>query len=348
MLPAPVSTPVLGGDPANRIDLVFVGDGYTAGELGIYASHVTAQVMDFFQEEPYTAYQDYFNVHQVDVVSNESGVDNDPVPGIQRDTAMDMRFFCNGIERLLCVSVSKANNFAANAPDVDLIAAIANSTKYGGAGYSMNDLATAAGGNSLSTEILLHEFGHALGDLADEYHYGDGATYNGGEVPEPNVSIRTAAEMANLSQKWFRWLGTNDPMFDGLVSTYRGRALPPVRHLSPNEQLADAQLGAPFQSALGRSDGPGDLRIRRPDRRRLLERGDLRWDRDALCDADAAGWTQPRCAVVPRWSRDPRSDGQFTLDLCALGLTPDVHERLGHGRRFDALGARRGRLERRR
>lgn len=96
------------GPSSNRLDIVFVGDGYLESELDLYAVHVTAGLDNLFSQEPFRSYSTYFNVHRVDVISNESGVDNDPVPGIVRDTALDMGFWCSGIERLLCVNVSAA------------------------------------------------------------------------------------------------------------------------------------------------------------------------------------------------------------------------------------------------
>ena len=79
--PAEVTT-LRQSETENRIDLVFVGDGYTAPELEGYAQDVDALVAGYFLEEPYVTYAPYFNVHRVDVVSNESGVDHDPYFGI--------------------------------------------------------------------------------------------------------------------------------------------------------------------------------------------------------------------------------------------------------------------------
>ena len=80
----------------------------------------------FFGIEPLQSYLPLFNVHRVDVVSNETGVDNDPVEGISRDTAMNMKFWCSGIERLLCVDTSLAWGYANNVPSTDAILAVAN------------------------------------------------------------------------------------------------------------------------------------------------------------------------------------------------------------------------------
>ncbi len=159
---------------------------------------------------------------------------------------MDMGFWCGGMERLLCVDVGKAYAFAGNAPDVDVVAAIANSTTYGGAGYPSSDLATAAARNGLSVDLLLHELGHGLGDLADEYDYGDGATYYGSEPSERNVSILSAAEMEASGTKWAAWLGVNDPFYDGLVSTYEGARYYQYGIYRPTTNSIMRTLGRPF------------------------------------------------------------------------------------------------------
>src|SRR5687767_13504803 len=203
---ANVTTILDNGSSTNRIDIVLVGDGYTAAQLPNYAAHAQNAVSQFFQQAPLSLYKSLFNVHRVDVISNQSGVDNDPSPGVLRDTALDMQFWCSGIERLLCVDPFKAAGFAANAPDVDQVLAVANSTKYGGAGYPGNNLGTFSGGNGSALEVALHEFGHAFADLADEYDYADGATYFGGEPFEPNITKQTAAQIAASQTKWHRWL----------------------------------------------------------------------------------------------------------------------------------------------
>ncbi len=151
-------------NPANRVDLVLVGDGYQAAQLGTYAAHAQSAMTQLFNQEPFKTYAPLFTVHRVDVVSIDSGVDNDPVQGISRNTALDMGFWCNGIERLLCVSVTKAYQHAAAAPfPPDQVIAIANSTKYGGAGYTGSDLATVSGGNSSAPRSRSMNLGTASG-----------------------------------------------------------------------------------------------------------------------------------------------------------------------------------------
>ncbi len=239
--PAPFdSTTILNNGPTgNRVDVVLVGDGYTSGDLPSYINHSNNLVNSFFNEGVLDNYRNYFNVHRVDVISNESGVDNDP-QGTDRDTALDMTYYCSNIARLLCVNVSKASQAAQNAPAVDQILALANSTTYGGAGYSGSNLGTVAGNNGSAIEVAIHEFGHAFGDLADEYTYGGDETYTGPEPGAANVSIYEKTDMQQRQTKWFRWFDVPG------VDTFEGARYSVYGIYRPTNNSKMRSLGQPF------------------------------------------------------------------------------------------------------
>jgi hypothetical protein len=232
----------------DRIDVVFIGDGYTASEQGLFTTDAQAIIADMFVYEPFTTYEPFFRFHLGAVVSNESGVDNDPVQGISRDTALDMRFWCGGTERALCVNVNKALTAAraATLTDVDQVLAIANTVKYGGVGYPTSNVGTASGRNELATQIVIHELGHSLGDLADEYDYGGPADFAGGEPGTANVSIFDAAAQLAQSRKWFRWLGANMPGFDGTVLAFEGANYSTDGIYRPTDNSMMRSLSRPF------------------------------------------------------------------------------------------------------
>jgi hypothetical protein len=231
-------TVINSGPSGNRIDIVVVGDGYTQSELNKYQLHTNNILSGYFAQEPLASYINFFNVHRVDVISNESGVDESDY-NIYRDTALDMAYNCGGLSRLLCINTAKAWDAASVAPDADQMLALANSTRYGGAGYS--NLATMAGDNSWSVELALHEFGHSFGKLADEYDYGGNETYTDPEPSQINVSIYNAQQQTDLQTKWYRWLYLPN------VDTYEGALYCKYGIYRPTDNSKMRSLSRPFE-----------------------------------------------------------------------------------------------------
>ena len=308
----------------NRVDLVFVGDGYTAGEMGQFHSDADGVVASLYQYEPFTSYQSYFRVTKVEVVSVQSGVDNDP-QGVFRNTALDMTYWCSGIERLLCVNVGKAYNAAAAAPDIDQIIALSNSSKYGGAGYSSNNLGTAAGQNNAAADIAIHELGHSLGDLADEYTYGGPTTYTGGELGPVNVSIYNRTQQIAQSRKWHTWMDAAMTGFDNPINTYEGGNYSQFGVYRPSNNSMMRALGRPFNlvsaeqllKEIYREVNPIDDGT--PDGT-ILERTDTAWvtPMQPLNHDLLVSWY-----IDGVWSFDLVS--QHSVDIASLGLDGGAH-----------------------
>lgn len=232
------------GSVENRIAIVMLGDGYTQSQLGTYAMNTMDVWQYVIQDEPFTTYQFYFNVYRVNVVSQESGVDNDPIRGITRDTALDMGYWCRNTARALCINHAKAQQYAAQAPKVDQLVALANSDTYGGTAWA--DVVTMAGRNIRSPETLVHELGHSLGSLADEYVVVSGQ-YGGTEPFAVNTSMYTSTGMLQAQVKWYRWLGEPSPD-GGLVGTYEGANNGDTRIYRPSENSVMRTLGKRFNS----------------------------------------------------------------------------------------------------
>jgi hypothetical protein len=235
------STTLLGGDGSqsgatNRIHVVFVGDGYTEDELWQYHKDVKAALAALLSQEPFKSYRSFFKFDVVDVISEESGVSEEK-PGVKKKTALEMSYNCEGIERLLCINQESAVREALNAGRVDVVFALANSAKYGGAGYMNPRISTMGARNPKSLEIALHEFGHSFGLLTDEYDYGD--------LPEECAKFANSADvereqMLHDQVKWWRWLDQPN------VGTFKGACYTP-NHFRPTENSKMRQLGLPFE-----------------------------------------------------------------------------------------------------
>ncbi|WP_069160439.1 M64 family metallopeptidase [Nocardia altamirensis] len=228
------------GPSSERFDLVFVGDGYTSSELGTYKQHAINRWNEIAQLEPFKSHKNSFNVWAVNVVSQQSGVDNDP-RGTMRNTALDMTFWCGGTERLLCVNETKAQQYARLAPQVDQVIALGNTTKYGGAG---GKVATSSGGNAQAGQIVMHELGHSMAGLADEYDYPNDR-YTGSEPREVNASKYTEAQMRANRTKWYQYLGKQSPD-GGVVGTYEGAVYHKRGVYRPTENSLMRALGREF------------------------------------------------------------------------------------------------------
>ncbi|MFJ2770855.1 M64 family metallopeptidase [Streptomyces sp. NPDC087300] len=243
---------VQAGPTASKLDVVFIGDGYTAAQQEDFHADVRTKWAKISAVEPYASYKGLFNVWAVDAVSRQSGVSGDPTTGTVKDTALGSAFFCDGIERLLCVDTNKVESYAKKAADPDLVIVLANSTKYGGAGYNditspsgYDGIATASSDNAQSDQVAVHETGHSLGKLADEYWYDEYGTYTGAEPWEANTSKLTAAQLTAQKKKWYRWIGQTSPD-GGKVGAYEGGGYYPRGLYRPTSDSIMRTLGREF------------------------------------------------------------------------------------------------------
>lgn len=230
------------GRHANRIDLIFVGDGYLASEMPVFAQSAEKAWQALMSYEPYKTYQNFFNASRIEIPSPVSGISNDPTDGIVKKTPLGMHFFCHGIERLLCVDTKAAAAYASLVPGISHVVAIAHTTTYGGAGGSIT---TLAGENEFSDGVIVHEMAHTIADLGDEYQtpFEESTGAEAGALA--NVTSRTAEYMKEHKHKWWRWLGK--PSADGgVVGAYAGANYYAEGFYRPSEDSEMRTLGKPF------------------------------------------------------------------------------------------------------
>jgi hypothetical protein len=241
------------GPSWNRVDMVFLGDGYTNADIsgGTYVNHINSYLNYMFTpnllSDPFSRYRNYFNVYRIDVVSNESGADVPPL-GIFRDTALDASYYYDGVtERLLYINQNEANTVLAdNLADALFTAEMrlvtVNDTRYGGGG---GYFAVYAGGNASANDAAMHELAHSFSGLADEYG-GNAGPYTGTEPSEINVTKDPTGA------KWSQWLGYNQPGI-GVIDTYEGARYYDTGLYRPSFASKMRQLGQPFD-AIARED----------------------------------------------------------------------------------------------
>jgi hypothetical protein len=232
------------GRSSNRIDIVFLGDGYQATELSNFSDQVTNYSSGIISQEPFLDYSNYFNIHRVDIPSNDSGVDNDLIPGQLKDTALDSEFSCQGRVGTLCTNVSKAWSYAALARDFDHILVLTNSSSQGSAAYPFSNLSVVSAQQTQSIDSVLHQIGHSFGNLADEYDSGPWPTYTGFEPAEPNVSAQNKNAMISQGLKWVKWLGKTS--FGSVIDTHEGAMGHKYSIFRPSLTSKMRELSAPF------------------------------------------------------------------------------------------------------
>ncbi len=195
------------GDPANRIDIAILGDGYRTYDQQKMTDDAAALVSALWSETPFMQYRDFFNINLVHVVSNEDGADYGMYgPTVERDTALGAYFFCYDIEHLLCVLNSTTISVAAeHVSDFDVLVVMVNDTKYGGSGGMVSVFSVHAN----ATEIMGHEFAHTFAGLADEYDAPQPDFPEcSGDCPEPNASLHSTYD----DIKWNPWIAPKTPL----------------------------------------------------------------------------------------------------------------------------------------
>lgn len=207
------------GDPRNRLDLLLLGDGYTAAERDKFFADAQKLMQSFFSISPYREYGGFVNTVALFTPSAQSGADHpqcsdpasngDPKRGTIVDTAFDATYCGNGTFRGITINASKVYAAAAAYPEWDRIGVVVNDDTYGGSGGPVWVVST----NARANEIAQHEFGHSFSGLTDEYTSPwSGATFcsdvSGVRACEPNATDETSREKL----KWAPWIDAATPI----------------------------------------------------------------------------------------------------------------------------------------
>ncbi len=177
------------GDPAQKVDLLMLGDGYTAGEHDAFVAKAKELTEQLFSTSPFRERRTDFNVWAIAPATAVSGVSR-PSTHTYRDTPIGATYDAFRSERYVLTTDNKSMRRVASSAPYDFVEILTNTDTYGGGGiYRL--YATAAANSDWSSYLFIHEFGHHFAGLADEY-YTSSVAYEASETItepyEPNVT----------------------------------------------------------------------------------------------------------------------------------------------------------------
>ncbi|MCX6154469.1 MAG: M64 family metallo-endopeptidase [Candidatus Kapabacteria bacterium] len=246
-----VDTVVNKGRFSNRLNIVYLGDGYTKNDLMKFQSDIIQLSSAFVSFEPFSHYKDFINIIRVDVISEESGVSHEQLftetdclntPVMKVKNYFGTKFDAGSVHRLLGpYNYSNIFNVLTNnTPDYDLAFIVANTNYYGGSGGMFPTTSM----NSGASAVLVHEFGHGFAGLGDEYSY-PGST--------PRETPNTTKEIRRDSIRWNHWINPATPVptpdsgaYYGLIGLFEGAAYSPKGWYRPKYNCLMRSNGVPF------------------------------------------------------------------------------------------------------
>ena len=213
-----------GGSVERSIDVAILAEGYDASERDLFYADAREAAKALFSHEPFASRSGEFNIVAVFTPSRQSGM-SVPRLGEWKDTAFDSHFSTFYSDRYLTTTSIKKMHDAIAGVMYEHIIILANTEEYGGGGI-YNDYTLTTAHNPMFAPVVVHEFGHSFGGLADEYTYGDPETYDTNVEPwEQNIT-----SMKNFKSKWADMVKKGTPVptpateqyTDGTVGAFEG------------------------------------------------------------------------------------------------------------------------------
>ena len=172
------------GAPRDKVDLLLIGDGYTAAECADKFRRDTVRMTAaLFSKEPFARRRQDFNVWGLCPPAAESGISR-PSTGIQRATPVGATYDAFGSERYILTFDNRALREVASRAPYEALVVLANGQTYGGGGI-FGQYSTVAVDSAWADYLFVHEFGHHFAALADEYYTSPVAYAPAPDIVEP-------------------------------------------------------------------------------------------------------------------------------------------------------------------
>ena len=171
------------GDSATKVDVLLLGDGYTADEQNDFIAKARELTELLFATSPFRERREDFNVWALAPPSNQSGVSR-PSTGTYRDSPVGATYDAFRSERYVLTNNNGDWRRIASSVPYDFVEILTNSETYGGGGiYGL--FSTAAANSEWAGYLFVHEFAHHFAGLADEYYTSSVAYEAPAELVEP-------------------------------------------------------------------------------------------------------------------------------------------------------------------
>ena len=181
--PGPLVRLLENGDPSAKVDVLILGEGYTAAERPKFDKDARRLVDILFATSPFKERKADFNVWGLSPAAADSGISR-PSTGVWRRPPAGSQYDAFGSERYILTFDNRAfRDIAAYAP-YEFVEILVNGQTYGGGGI-FNLYATVAADSAWAPYIFVHEFGHHFAGLADEYYKSDVAYLPASDPVEP-------------------------------------------------------------------------------------------------------------------------------------------------------------------
>ncbi|TXD39465.1 hypothetical protein FRC98_03450 [Lujinxingia vulgaris] len=223
-----VDTIVESGPADDRMDIVILADGYTEEERALFEGDAQAVAERILLTSPFNEHRDLFNVHSVWTPSSESGAGYDcrfgqtECEGRLRDTVFETTFVIPAVADIFNIDIGEVSDRvalpiqvgrmfeAAALAQYDEIVLLSNTRKVSGFAGVYVSLVTTYDNRQSFPDTVVHELGHTLGMLGDEYMVdGDPCFFNEPFIPLP-ANIDELNEGEPLS--WEAWVSEDAPL----------------------------------------------------------------------------------------------------------------------------------------
>lgn len=210
----------IGGPVNNALDILFIPDGYTKSDKKKMKSDFKKFTSYIMNCSPYKYMNKHVNIRAIEAFSEESGI-TDPNQNVYKKTLLNCSYNVIEVDRyLMCLEVWKMHEIADDAP-YDFIILLCNSPKYGGGGI-YNFYCTVNNEDVNSNYVIVHEMGHLIGGLADEYYTSEVSVRDfypeGVEPVEPNLTT-----LVDFDAKWKNMLDSDTPVPTPATKEYKDK-----------------------------------------------------------------------------------------------------------------------------